>query len=415
MGVASAPAPGDLTVGGVIAIGGHGTGIPSHRETLPPGHALGTMSNLVTSFKAVVWDETLQLYNVKTFQRSDEDAKAFLVCLGRAFITEVTLLVGLNYNMRCESYTNITKDELFALNPAPGSTALSTMLNETGRVEAIYYPFTTRAWVKKWTVQPIKPLLSREVNQPFNYPFSDNIPTDVSFLVGLIMSGAYGLTPLLGQTLFTATDAGLTTTLSRDLWGKSANLILYVKKTTLQVTANGYAIQTNRLNIQKVVYMFSYFYDYVTAYFKLKGRYPFNGPVEIRITALDEPVIGDAPSLSPIRPMGNHSDYDCAVFLNVLAIPGTPSLNEAMAMIESLLRGEFNGTYADLRPEWSKGWAYTSNSGWSNEEFYREYTPRTFGSTSDSDGWNWAIQTLNKTDPHQVFTSSYSKSLLRET
>jgi FAD/FMN-containing dehydrogenase len=38
LGVYATPAPGDLTVGGVLTIDGHGTGVPAMGETATPGH-----------------------------------------------------------------------------------------------------------------------------------------------------------------------------------------------------------------------------------------------------------------------------------------------------------------------------------------------------------------------------------------
>src|SRR5262249_55652262 len=82
LGVYATPAPGDITVGGALAIDGHGTGIPAVGETAQPGHSYGTLSNLIISLTAVVWNSTSNSYVLKTFERSDLDAKAFLVHLG---------------------------------------------------------------------------------------------------------------------------------------------------------------------------------------------------------------------------------------------------------------------------------------------------------------------------------------------
>lgn len=64
---------------------------------------------------AVVWDYKKNEYALRTFTRlQDEDMRAFLVHLGRAFITQVSLMVGPNYNLRCQSITNIRADALFS-------------------------------------------------------------------------------------------------------------------------------------------------------------------------------------------------------------------------------------------------------------------------------------------------------------
>jgi hypothetical protein len=53
-------------------------------------------------------------YTLQTFTRSDPDAKAFLTHLGRALLVDATLQVVDNYNLRCQSFTNIGWQTLFA-------------------------------------------------------------------------------------------------------------------------------------------------------------------------------------------------------------------------------------------------------------------------------------------------------------
>jgi len=45
------PAPGDITIGGAIVIGGHGAGIRREGQN----DNVGTLSNLILSLDAVVW------------------------------------------------------------------------------------------------------------------------------------------------------------------------------------------------------------------------------------------------------------------------------------------------------------------------------------------------------------------------
>ena len=49
------PAPGDLTVGGVMATGAHGSAIPATGETPLPGQSYGSLSNLILSLTAAAW------------------------------------------------------------------------------------------------------------------------------------------------------------------------------------------------------------------------------------------------------------------------------------------------------------------------------------------------------------------------
>jgi FAD/FMN-containing dehydrogenase len=75
-GLLESTAPGDLTLGGVLAIGGHGSGIPALGETRPAGGSYGSLANLVLSLTAIVWDEDAGAYLPRTFHRTDPDIGA---------------------------------------------------------------------------------------------------------------------------------------------------------------------------------------------------------------------------------------------------------------------------------------------------------------------------------------------------
>src|ERR1700754_1246076 len=213
LGVAACPAPGDITLGGALAIGAHGTAIPAARETPLAGHTYGSLSNLVLSLTAVVFDAAQQQYVLRSFTRNDPDIGALLVHLGRALVVEVTLMAGPNQRLRCQSYVDIPASELFAPDASRGRTVAS-FLQQAGRMEAIWFPFTRCPWLKVWTVQPVKPLFSRSVSKPYNYPFSDSISQPLSELIRrIVVSGERHLTPLFGQTQMSITAAGLALTL----------------------------------------------------------------------------------------------------------------------------------------------------------------------------------------------------------
>ncbi|AUX46488.1 FAD-linked oxidase [Sorangium cellulosum] len=415
-GLTATPAPGDLTIGGVLAIGGHGTAIPAQGETRTPGHTYGSLSNLIVSLTAVVWDAALSRYELRTFDRSHPDCKAFLTHLGRAFLTEVTLRVGANQDLRCVSHVDIPATELFA---SPGSGAARTFqsfVEQAGRAEVIWFPFTSHPWLKVWSVRPTKPLLSRPVLSPYNYPFSDNIPAPVSDLADRIVSGEGALTPLFGQVGYDAAVAGLTATLGYDLWGKSKNLLLYVKPTTLTVTANGYAVVTSRANIQRVVAEFTSAYQSKLDTYCAQGRFPINSPVEIRVTGLDDPgdveVAGaETPALSAARYRPDHPEWDVAVWLDVLTFPGTPDADVFYAEIEAWIFSNYTGSYATVRPEWSKGWGYTGAGAWTNTSVLTSTIPAELES-GPSPGWTFAVTTLDRYDPHRVFSNPFLDALL---
>ncbi|MEU7721572.1 cholesterol oxidase substrate-binding domain-containing protein [Streptomyces tibetensis] len=409
LGVTAAPAPGVLTLGGALAVDAHGTAVPARGELRPPGHTYGSLSNLILSLTAVVWDSGVGAYVLRTFHRDEADCAALLTHLGRSLVTEVVLRVGANMNLRCVSRTDIPAAELFA---APGSGAGRTFashLDESGRVEAIWFAFTEHPWLKVWSVSPTRPLTSRKVTRPYNYPFSDNIPGPVAELVGRMTSdAAWYLAPALGTAQYEAAALGLVTTLSADLWGPSKNTLLYLKPSTLRVHADGYAVLTSRDRVQRIVSEFAAFYRERLTEYAARGSFPVNGSVEIRVTGLDDP--GDVgvsgarpPLLSALRPPEEHPEWDTAVWLDVLTLPGTSDAAAFLREIERFLLRTFDGGFALTRVEWSKGWAYTDDGVWSDEDVLGGVVPAAVGHAA----WAEADGVLDRLDPHRVYGNAF--------
>jgi FAD/FMN-containing dehydrogenase len=417
LGVTNTPAPGDLSVGGVLAINGHGTSVPAAGESRTPGHTYGSLSNLILSVTAVVWDAAAGRYALRTYERADPACAAFLTHVGRALITEVTLRVGANGNLRCVSRVDIPASELFA---APGSGAgrtFASFMEATGRVEAIWFAFTDRPWLKVWSVSPQRPLRSRPVTGPYNYVFSDNVPEPVSDLAEQILGGAWELTPTFGQLQYTTAATGLTATATTDLWGASKNLLLYVRPTTLRETANGYAVMTGRGSVQRVVSEFAAFYEQRLDAYRARGQFPVTGQVEIRVGGLDRP--GDAdvpaarpPALSAVRPRADHPEWDVAVWFDVLTFPSAPHTHAFYREVETFFFQNYTGSYATTRAEWSKGWGYTTDAAWADPTVLTRTVPDSYRRGPDPT-WDWAVATLDAHDPHRIFGNPFLDVLLR--
>ncbi|WP_407699481.1 cholesterol oxidase substrate-binding domain-containing protein [Streptomyces broussonetiae] len=344
----------------------------------------------------------------------DADCAALLAHLGRAFVTEVVLRVGPDTTLRCVSRTDIPARELFAA-PGSGGRTLESFLRRSGRIEAIWFAFTEFPWLKEWSVTPRRPPGSRHVTSPYSYPFSDSVPTLVADLVGRLVAGAgWYLAPEVGNAQLTVAGLGLAATDSADLWGPSKNTLLYVRPTTLRVSANGYAVLTSRAGVQRVVHEFTARYRELLAAYAARGRFPVNGPVEIRVTGLDDPADpgvpgARAPLLSALRPSVARPEWDSAVWLDVLTLPGTPDAEAFLREVERFLLVSYDGRYALARAEWSKGWAYTADSAWADPEVLGTAVPGTFG----RDVWTRAVTTLDRLDPHRVFTNAFLDRLLR--
>lgn len=443
-GVTSAPAPGDLSVGGALAIGAHGTAAPAVGESPAPGHGYGSLSNLVTELTAVVWDGGTGRYVLRTVGRAEADCDALLTHLGRSLVTEAVLRVGADVNLRCRSFLDIPATELFAAPGAPaGTRTLAGFVDGTGRVEAIWFAFTDRPWLKTWSVTPVKPFAARAVTGPYNYPFSDNLPEPVARLAGDLVSGAWASAPLFGQVQYLLADVALTGDITdvllsgslvrdvltgdvlthlladglrSDLWGASRNLLEYVRPTTLRETANGYAVLTRRADLQWVVSQFADFYRTLLARYAAAGDYPVNGQVEIRVTGLEDPSACGVPGarpplLSALRPRPDRPDTDTAVWIDILSLPATPALHRFYRDIEQFLL-TLDGDRATVRVEWSKGWAYTDTAAWSAPEVLTGAIPGSHRA-GGGPGWDEAVAVLDRLDPHHVLSSPFLDALLR--
>lgn len=416
LGVNATPAPGDLTLGGVLAIDGHGTAVPAVGETPTSGFTYGTISNLVLSLTAVVWNPTNIRYELQTYLRTDPRCQALLVHVGRSFIVAAKLQVGTNKRLRCQSWFDVPATEMFAPAGSSGRT-LASYIDSAGRVEAIWFPFTANPWLKVWSVTPSKPFFSVQVNAPYNYSFSDSIPPALTNLLAQLIAGAWSLTPSFGQLQYDIVAAGLVTTFTYDIWGWSKNLMLYVKPTTLRVTANGYAVLTSRANIQRAVNEFTTFYSARLAAYQAAGKFPMNGPVEIRVTGLDNAgdVVGGGayePQLSALRPRPDHPEWNVAVWFDILTLPGTPTANQFYREIEQWMFSNYSGTYATVRPEWSKGWGYTNTAAWADPTVLGTTIPNAYrAGQAVGDNWDKALASLDALDPGRIFSSPLLDSL----
>ncbi|WP_265445002.1 cholesterol oxidase substrate-binding domain-containing protein [Flexivirga meconopsidis] len=405
----AAPAPGDVSVGGVLAVGGHGSAIPAKDEAHGPGRSFGTMSNQVLEFRVIAWRDTTGQYAEQTISRSDPEAGALLTHLGRAFVTEVLLQTVPDYNLRCQSYTDIRTSELFADPSNVTSRSLTSLLDQAGRVGVIWYTFTDHPWVQVWTPAPTRPFWSRPTTGPYNFAFADNLPNPVPQLAGQLIAGMSWVAPAFGNAVLAATATGLTATLARDLWGPAKNAINFVKPTTLRVSAGSQAVVCRRADVQRVVHEFTEAFKARLSAYQARREFPVNSCVEIRITGIDDPADVATPGarvaeLSPARPVDDRPDLDTVVWLDILTMPGTPHEFEFYAETEQFIRNNY-ASYAVVRPEWSKRWATTAAGAWTDDAAMRGPIPAAFPQ------WDSAWASLDRLDPHGVFSSALTTRL----
>jgi hypothetical protein len=431
------PAPGHITVGGALAINAHGTAVPT-----PPNDDFnvpyGSLSNQILAFTAVVTPPGSTTYVAQKFARGQGDDKAFLTHCGRAFLLNVTLQATENYNLRCQSFMNITSDTLFAqptdATPPPGS--VGDYLNQSGRVEVIWFPVfpvfdifpppTSYPWLKVWTVAAQKPPTSTLVDRPYNYAFSDNLPVEVTEILKKVVDGAAWLTPAFSWAFATFTSAALNGGFgysnSTDIWGPSKNTLLYVKDTTLRVTANGYAVLMKKAQVQQAVADFAAQFTTMLAAYQKNNLWPINSPLEIRVTALDDPskiVVPSGQASSPVisslttDPEAQQNGWDVACWFDILTVIPNSDPQKAYAFYEELESWFFAhfGNGFRVCPEWSKGWAYTSAGAWTNAGVLQGIRNTFTANKPVGDNWAWEVETLAKYDAANLFSDPFLNQL----
>jgi hypothetical protein len=397
-------APGDLTIGGVLAVGGHGTGIPIASEP----DLDGCLSNLVVSLTAAVADPANPgQYALQSFARGNEDTAAFLVHLGRAFVTEVTLSVVPNYYLQATNWYPDTATLFEAPSSTPSPQSLSQLLQTFGRVEVIWFPFTDHPWVKTW--QRMDSEVSPQVPGPYNYPWSCDICPEESRLIADGLHLWPALTPyfLAGDLLIAMIKAPA----SDQLNGTARDLLLYVKPTTALYSMMGYAVQMPLGQVQGAANAFFTQFESLVEQYASDGRYPANGPVEIRFTSVDRVAalgVSDAlpPALSVTNPICGQGSDDVVFWVDSLTFPGTSAVGEFYETLEGWLRNDWGPQFGTVvRPEWSKGWAYSASGPWTNVGTIAQL-PCAYPD------WSSAKSTLQKYDPAGLYTNPFLSQLL---
>ena len=418
LGLPATPAVGVVTLGGVLAVNGHGAALRPEGERLEPGRSYGSLSNAILQLTALVWDAAAGRYGLRSFRRDEPAIQALLTHGGRALITEAVLQVVPDRPLRCQSLFDLAASEVFAAPQEAGPNAFQALTLAHGRVEAIWFPFTREPWLKVWSVCPQRPWSSLEVTAPYAYGFANWLTPAQSQFLRELMAGNLACTPVFQELEMAATASGLALSGTMDIWGPSRCSTLYVKPTTLRLAENGYAVITSRYDIQRVVHDFTSFYRSLVASYQARGEFPMNGPVEIRVTGLDqagEVALAGAlePQLSALRPRPDRPGWDCAVWLDALTFPGTPAANSFFTELETWLLAHYTGDYADVRVEWSKGWGYTPAGPWTREALLTSGIPEACqrGQAAD-DGWAAALRTLNALDPHRLFSNPFLDRLL---
>lgn len=410
LGLTSHSARGEITVGGMLAVADHGTGIPVKGQTTPEGRSYGSVANLVLEVEAVVYDSGLAKYVVKRYRRDRQKCGAILSNLGRVCITEAKLMVAQEENVRCQSRMDIELSELMA---APGSTGKTAMsfIDKTGRIEITHYPYTRHSWLKVWTSSHLKPHESKEVTAPYNFPFADEPSSGITNLARSVANGAVGLTPLLGSVQWSHTSYGLRNNKVSDIWGSAKDVMLYTRPSTLRMDSSGHSVLCQRKDIQRVLHEFYTKFNELTTKYRRKYLFPASGPLNIRVTGVDSAqdtgvAGGSQVNLSPCRPVEAAPQWDCVVHFEVQSIPGTRGANDFYTELETWIFDHYKGSYARARVAWPCGWGYTAEGPWKSRSILQAKLPASLvQGDSLPNGFYGGTNAYLDMDRARVFTS----------
>src|SRR5665213_4084498 len=174
-----------------------------------------------------------------------------------------------------------------------------------------------------------------------------------------------------------------------------------------------------KANVQPAVNAFATIFTGLLNTYQAAGKYPVNSPLEIRVTGLDDAsAIGAPNAASPAISALNYdaeaiaNGWDVALWLDVLDLPGTPYSNDFYSDLEIALGNNplFTGVNGRIRPEWSKGWAYTPGSGagtgpWTNQAYIA-------GIKATFTDWNAEIAILNQYDSKNLYSNPFLAGLM---
>ncbi|OXA63847.1 uncharacterized protein LOC118433976 [Folsomia candida] len=418
LGIFSSPAQGDLSVGGMLAVGAHGSGIKTTTHSKSLGHSYGTFSNLVLEMDVIGWDNDTEKYVVKTLPRSHPDTKAFLVNLGRTFVTRVKIRVGADQMLRSQSFFTTVR-QLFGrgdLVRDGDKPNLADYLDSFGRIQVLSLETGSDSGVLLfgWHSEPEKPAGSRLTKTPYNYIFGNYLPGNK--ILKWLLARIPHIWRFFARLSFPINIAVSSLAGYQDYWGLSKNHLLYNSKYVPIIRPNSFVLVTSRQNFQTVVSIIRKGYDDLASEWHSRGEYPDAGSFDIRVCGVEDPENilaqgAEPPIFSPAKPVPSHPEYDIVIWFEFGTYPETRKAQEFVADWQSLLYRDIHHVYGVLRVEWAKGWGHTWEKAWSNETIF-DTLPRVLSSSDELKEWNLGVEILDRYDPWRIFSNGFLDRIL---
>jgi hypothetical protein len=412
-------AAGEVTLGGVLAVGGHGSGVATG-----PG---ATFGHRVQSVEVLATREGNPTYQLVEFTRTDDPdfMSALTLALGSILIVEIT--VSIERAKVFESRTESVRMRRY-LGVSPGVTGLlrwpfpslsrsrlaKDLAGEAPKLELMWIPHQgvirgvqgMRMIRRGWKVAEHVPLELAAENEPYrdrlvNWAAHD---TDVAVRNALRASQPELGRRVAGDRMQTMLWAS---TVRADDTATQLSCQLYSSRFILRFHAASWCLIVRREAVGRALHRAA------SELMKRqqKGSMSLDGPVEVRITQTD-PDEDDTVALSPARtPRGVDPNDVYAVWFNILTDLGDDQAGWILHDFERWLLerapGDDSGIVA-VRPEWSKGAAYDAQGRpWRDERaltsFRREFE------AYDRYDWKQTKRRLDTLDASHLFRSPLAR------
>jgi hypothetical protein len=96
----------------------------------------------------------------------------------------------------------------------------------------------------------------------------------------------------------------------------------------------------------------------------------------------------------------------------MLTVPGTSSSLAFYEQMEQWLFSHYTGSYASVRPEWSKGWAFSSSGAWTNKTMLTSTIPDAINAGQAQNNFQVASAAFDAFDPYRIFGNTFLDTLL---
>lgn len=165
----------------------------------------------------------------------------------------------------------------------------------------------------------------------------------------------------------------------------------------------GYVIVTKKDNLQQVVSTIMGKFNSMVKDYQNRGMFPMNGPLQIRVTDVDNGKNDDLPAyLSTTRYKNEYPEFNIAIWMDFSTAPRTFARSQFFKELEQFIQSTYNGSMGVSHAEWPKSWAYTDEGAFTNTDVLRNEVPNRIGET-----WKTAVCIFRKYDPKNVFSNEF--------